>query len=125
MKRHSLEMEDKKSTNRRSKATTLFTGSELVAGEESLHVGIDEQVQIKVDGAGRDADHQTFRYLSTARTSFHVAEDSGMIPQLRFNPGIVGRISRERKEGITVASSIRFSGLILCRNSKNIQFSLR
>jgi hypothetical protein len=126
MKRHCLDMEDK-SMSRRSKAPTLSIGNELVAGEESLHVGnpgIGELVQIKVE-EGRDADQQVFRYLSTTRTSFHIPEDSGMIPQLRFNPGIILRIMRERKGRKTLKSSFNFAGLIVCCKSKSIRFPLR
>ena len=103
MKRHSLDMEDKKSMSRRSRALTLFNGSELVADEASLQAGnegIAEPVQIRIDEE-RDADHQVFRYLSNARTSFHIPEDSGMIPQLRFNPGTISRLLSKRKKNTT------------------------
>lgn len=97
-----------KSMSRRSKAaaaaasTTQFHGNCGAGGEASVHEGghghghgeHHQMLQIKVDGGGREApaaaavDHlEALRYLSTAhRTSFHIPE-SGMIPQLRFNPG--------------------------------------
>lgn len=103
-------MEDKKNMSRGSNAPTPFNGDELVASEAGLHVGnadIDELKQIKVD-EGRDADHQIFRYLSTARTGFYNLEDPGMIPQLRFNPGIISRILRVRNGKKTPKSSFNF-----------------
>lgn len=91
MKRPGLEMEDVKIMGRRSKASARFSGSDPMRGEASRHVenldtgGVGDEVQIQSD-AGRDADHQVFGYLSNSRTSVHIPE-SGMIPQLRFNPG--------------------------------------
>ncbi|XP_024388362.1 ABC transporter G family member 26 [Physcomitrium patens] len=92
MKRPGLEMEDVKIMGRRSKASARFSGSDPMRGEASRHVenldtgGVGDEVQIQSD-AGRDADHQVFGYLSNSRTSVHIPE-SGMIPQLRFNPEI-------------------------------------
>jgi len=92
--------------SRRTRARTIaspqFPGIDsLVAGEAS-HGGeqrLQHEVQINVDG-GREADHlEVLRYLSTARTSFHIPE-SGMIPQLRFNPGTTHSRIREIKNSL-------------------------
>lgn len=82
-----------KTKSRRTKPPTVVASTQFhgVEGDANLHEGGDGQMlqQIRVDGG---AEHlEVLRYLSTARTSFHIPE-SGMIPQLRFNPGTKKKI---------------------------------